>query len=231
MKKLIILIVCIAFMTGISYAHDAWIEGKDGKFIVVYGHGKEVETYDAGKVKEVRAYDANGDVIQVVIEKAGYPVMVKPIGKPALLGMFFDNGFWSKTPDGWKNKPKKDVPDAIEASQSMKYSKALLHWNSKFSKPLGMKMEIIPLQNPFLLKAGDAFQIQVLLDGKSAQGVGVNAGGYHRDDVKTDQDGMAKVRIEKGGFQIITASVRIPLKDNENADVLSQSANITFEVK
>jgi hypothetical protein len=57
------------------------------------------------------------------------------------------------------------------------------------------------------------------------------AGGYHREDLKTDKNGTAEVKIEKSGFQIITAGIKIPLKDNPNADVLSLSANITFEVK
>jgi nickel transport protein len=231
MKRFIILIVCIAFMTGISYAHDAWIEKKDGQFIVVYGHGTDTESYDAAKVKEAKAYGADGKIIQVAVEKAGYPVMIKSKDKPALISMVFDNGFWAKTPDGWKNKPKKDVPDAIETSQSLKYSKALLHWNNKFSKPLGMKMEIVPLRNPLALKTGDTFDFRVLLDGNPAPGAAVNAGGYHGDEIKTDQDGIARVKIKEAGFQIISASIKTPLKNNENADVLTQSANIRFEVK
>lgn len=92
-------------------------------------------------------------------------------------------------------------------------------------------MEIVPLKNPLSLKAGDAFHFRVVLDGKPAQGASVNAGGYHGSDLKTDEDGMATVTIEKTGFQIVSASIKTPLKNNENADILSQSANITFELK
>ncbi len=231
MKKTLVLAMVLILLASFSYAHDAWIEKKDGQFIVLYGHGNKTETYDAAKVKEVRAYGIEGSIVQVTVEKEGYPVIIKPKGKAALISLFFDNGFWSKTPDGWKNKPKKEVPDAVESSHSMKYSKAILKWSDKFSKPLGMKMEIVPLKNPLSLKAGDTLPLKVFLDDKPVEGASINAGGYHKDDMKTDKDGMADVKIEKSGFQIIAAGIKIPLKDNPNADVLSLSANITFEVK
>jgi nickel transport protein len=230
-KKLFMLFLSMFFITASAFAHDAWVEKKDGKFIVVYGHGDNIEAYDTGKVKEVKAYSIDGSIVQVMVEKEGYPVIIKPKGKTALISLFFDNGFWSKTPDGWKNKPKKEVPDAVESSHSMKYSKAILKWSDKFSKPLGMKMEIVPLKNPLSLKAGDSLPLKVFLDGKPVEGASVNAGGYHKEDLKTDKNGMAEIKIEKSGFQIVAAGIRIPLKDNPNADVLSLSANITFEVK
>lgn len=231
MERQLILAILLTFMASFSYAHDAWIEKKDGTFIVVYGHGKDVESYDATKVKEAKAYGADGKIIQVLVEREGYPVMIHPKGTPALITMVFDNGYWVKTLDGWKNKPKKDQPDAVESSHSMKFSKALFRWNDIFSTPVGAKIEIVPRKNPLSLKTGDTFHFQVFLDGKPAQGVSVNASGYHGGDLKTDRDGMAMVTIEKTGFQIVTASIKTPLKNNENADMLSLSANITFELK
>ncbi|BCB95957.1 hypothetical protein JZK55_08790 [Dissulfurispira thermophila] len=229
--KIVVFFTLVLVIACNAFAHDAWIEKKDGQFIVLYGHGGKTETYDAAKVKEVRAYGIDSSIVQVAIGKEGYPVIIKPNGKVALISLFFDNGFWSKTPDGYKNKPKKEVPDAVESSHSIKYSKAILKWSNRFSKPLGMQMEIVPLKNPFSLKAGDKLPLKVFLDGKIAEGVSINAGSYHKDDMKTDKNGMAEVEIEKAGFQIIAASIKIPLKDNPNVDFLSISANITFEVK
>jgi nickel transport protein len=231
LKKLIVFCILMLVIATNAIAHDAWIEKKDGQFIVLYGHGDKTETYDAAKVKEVKAYGIDGRIVQVAVEKEGYPVIIKPKGKTALISLFFDNGFWSKTPDGYKNKPKKEAPDAVESFHSVKYSKAILRWDDKFAKPLGVKMEIVPMKNPLSLKAGDNLPLKVFLDGKPVEGASVNAGGYHREDLKTDKNGTAEVKIEKSGFQIITAGIKIPLKDNPNADILSLSANITFEVK
>lgn len=230
-KKLLILCFLILFISSNAFAHDAWIEKKDGQFVVLYGHGDKTETYDSSKIKEVKAYGIDGGIVQVALKKEGYPAIIKTHGEAALMSLYFDNGIWSKTPDGYKNKPKKEVPDAIESSHSIKYSKAILKWSDKFLKPLGSKMEIVPLKNPLLLKTGDKLHLKVFLDGKPIEGVSVNAGGHHKDGMKTDKDGTAEVKIEKSGFQIITASIKIPLKDNIDADFLSLSANITFEVK
>jgi len=229
-KKLLILFLAMFVFSTNAFAHDAWIEKKDGQFIVLYGHGNRTDTYDAAKVKEVRAYGIDGSIVQVAIEKEGYPVIIKPKGKAAVITLFFDNGFWSKTPNRWINKPKKEVPDAIESVHSIKYSKAILKWSDKFSKPLGIEMEMVPLKNPLLLKAGDSLPLKVFLDGKPVEGALIGTGG-RRSNMKTDKNGMADVKIEKTGFQIITAGIRIPLKDNPNADVSSMSAGITFEVK
>lgn len=122
MKRLLLLTVFMTFIASMSYAHDAWIAKKDGQIVIVYGHGNETESYDISNVKEVKAYGTNGGIIQVSVEKAGYPVMIHAKGEPALNSMFFDNGFWVKTPDGWKNKPKKNQPDAVESLHSVKFS-------------------------------------------------------------------------------------------------------------
>ncbi len=230
-KKTIIFCLAMLVISMNAFAHDAWIEKKGNNFVVVYGHGVETESYAPNKVKEVKAYDVNGNIVQAVIEKEGYPVIIKPKGNAALITLYFDNGFWSKTPDGWKNKPKKEQPDAVESSHSVKYSKALTAWSDKLSKPLGMKMEIVPLKNPLSLKAADILPIKVFFDGKPMEGASVDIGGYHKEDMKTDKNGMAEVKIQKAGSQIIAAGIKIPLKDNPDADILSISTNITFEVK
>lgn len=214
-------------------AHDVWMEKKDGYLVVEYGHPGETGSYDVSKVKEVEVYGTDGKVIQSVIKKDGYPVIIQPKGKAALVSLFFDNGFWIKTGDGWENKSKKELPGTDESFSfySLKYSKTLLEWCNKFSKPLGTDdLELVPLKNPLTAKAGDILPLKIFLYGKPAEGVLINTGGYHKDDVRTDKNGFAEIQIEETGFQIITASVKIPLEDNTDADILSLSANITFEV-
>lgn len=230
-KKLLIICFLTLFISSNAFAHDAWIEKKDGQFVVLYGHGNKTETYDSDKVKEIRVYGIDGGIVQVKLEKEGYPVIIKPRGEAALISLYFDNGIWSKTPDGYKNKPKTQVPNAIESLHSVKYSKAILKWSDRFLKPLGMKMEIVPLKNPLSLKAEDMLPLKVFLDAKPIEGASVNAGGYHMDEIKTDKEGMAEVKIGEAGFQIIAASIKIPVKDNPDVDYLSMSATITFKIK
>lgn len=232
MRQVLIALIAMYFlMFSTAFAHDAWIEKKGDEFVVLYGHGDKIDPYDLKKIKEVKAFDTARKEISVEVKAKGDGAVVVPKGNAALITLYFDNGFWSKTPDGWKNKPKKEQPDAVESSHSVKYSKALTAWSDKLSKPLGMKMEIVPLKNPLSLKAGDILPIKVFFDGKSMEGASVDIGGYHKEDMKTDKNGMAEVKIQKAGSQIIAAGIKIPLKDNPDADILSISTNITFEVK
>lgn len=234
MRHILMAAITLCFMmVSNAFAHDTWVEKKDGQFVVVYGHADvgKIETYDTSKIKEVRVYGVDGNIVQVVLEKEGYPAIIKPKSGAAIITLYFDNGFWSKTPDGWKNKPKKEQPDGVESSHSVKYSKALLKWHDRFSKPLGMNFEIVPLENPFVLKQGGKLPVKVFYDGKPLEGAVIKAGGYQGEEIKTGSDGTASVAIDKTGFIMIAASHKIPLKDNPDADVLSLSANITFEAK
>jgi len=231
LKKLIVFCILMLVIATNAIAHDAWLV-KDGKdFTVIYGHSDKTEPYNPEKVKSIKPFDTAGREIRADIRVISDRVVVTPRKDPCFISLHFDNGFWVKTIDGYKNISKVEAKDYIESFHSVKYSKAILKWSNKLAKPIGVKMEIVPMKNPLSLKAGDNLPLKVFLDGKPAEGVSINAGGYHKDDTKTDKNGMVEVRIEKSGFQIITAGIKIPIKDNPNADVLSLSANITFEVK
>lgn len=235
MRHILIAVITLCFlMLSNANAHDAWIV-KDGKaFAVVYGHGDKLDPYSFEKVKEVKAFDLAGKEIPVELKKHSDKVIIVPAKELSVLTLFFDNGFWLKTTDGWKNISKKEAKgmQLVEpAVHSLKYSKSLTQWTERITKPFGMRLEIVPLKNPLMLKVGSILPIMAYFDGKPIEGASINAGGYHKEDMKTDKNGMAEVKIESAGFQIIAAGIKIPLKDNPNADVLSLSANITFDVK
>ncbi|MDP3012804.1 MAG: DUF4198 domain-containing protein, partial [Candidatus Subteraquimicrobiales bacterium] len=104
-----------------------------------------------------------------------------------------------------------------------------------FSKPIGLRLEIIPPKNPFAIKIGETLPIKVLFEGKPLEGSTIKAGCTYERKLKeypaTDKNGVANVVIEKSGNQIIATSYKTPLKDDPDADILSISTNMTFEVK
>ena len=235
MKSLImmfcILILSIPFNV---WAHDAWIEKKGDNFVVLYGHGDKVDPYDPGKVKEVKAYDKAGKEIAVEVKRREKDAVILPKTEPAMIIVFFDSGYWLKTTDGWKNISKKEASglQIVEpARHSLKYGKTIFNWHEIFTKSVGMRFEIVPMKNPLAIKAGERLPIKVFFEGKPLEGASIDAGGYHKETTKTDKEGIANVTIEKSGKQIIVASYKIPLKDNQDADFLSISANMTFEIK
>lgn len=92
-------------------------------------------------------------------------------------------------------------------------------------------MELVPLKNPLALKVGDTLPFQVFYNGKPLAGAAVRAEGVEKDALKTDPNGRAEIVIKKKGFQIVVANQKTPTPKDPDADVLSETANLTFEVK
>jgi nickel transport protein len=218
-------------------AHDAWLQQKDGGLILGYGHGGKLEAYDPEKVKDGKAVDCKGATVPMTIEKQNDGVAMAAKGAPATVTALFDGGYGVKTTEGYKKMTKREAQgkfSMVEASKSRKYAKAMLTPCDGFAKPVGLVFEIVPEEDPFAAKPGQALPVKVLLDGKPVEGAVIKTGdaghSEQKDVVKTDKDGKASATITKPGFQLIVASFKTPLTDDPDADVLSLSTALTFEV-
>lgn len=74
-----------------------------------------------------------------------------------------------------------------------------------YKKLVGLKLEIIPLENPYSKKVGDRLKFQVLFDGKPLAGKTVFAG--NRDGatqkMTTDRAGKTTMKIDRSGLWLI----------------------------
>ncbi len=210
-------------------AHDFWIEKKGNELMLVFGHGDKREEFDLSKVKTVKAFDLNGKETNVNKEKMGTGLLLQTDQPASLLFAEIDNGYWSKTIYGWKNLPKRKASRVVESNRSFFYSKSLLSWSEAAHKPLDdSRLDLIPLENPFELKSGAILTIKVLYKGKPIPETEVE-GGDHRKISTTDKDGVAKVPLTKGR-QLLSVSIKEPLKNDPDADYLSLVSTLTFEV-
>jgi nickel transport protein len=210
-------------------AHDFWVDQKGKEFWLIYGHGDHREEVDPSKVKVVKAFSPSGGEIEVRRERKGKEVLLQPSEPPSWIFVEIDNGYWSKTIYGWKNLPKRKASRVVEANRSIYYSKALMAWSDLLLIPLGLaQLDICLRKNPYELKAGDSLPIQVINRGKPVAGAEVE-GRDHEVVATTDKDGMARVRIS-GGRQLISVSRKEATKDDPDADYLSLTATLTFEV-
>lgn len=76
---------------------------------------------------------------------------------------------WTKTTEGWKQESKKNLSGVISSGVYEKFSKAYvggIEDGEKYKKLVGHRLEIIPVENPTILEAGEELQIKVLFDGK-----------------------------------------------------------------
>lgn len=224
----VLLLTLFLFFPASLLAHDFWIEKKDSEWLLVFGHGAKREEFDLSKVKIVKAFDLQGKEVNVTREKRPSGLLLKTDQPPSLLFAEVDNGYWSKTIYGWKNLPRRKASRVVEANRSLFYSKTLLSWSEAASKPLSDSgLDIIPLENPFELKTGASLLIKVLYQGKPVSGAEIE-GGDHQKWSTTDKDGITKIPVKKG-YQLISVSLKEPLKNDPDADYLSITSTLTFE--
>ena len=222
------LALLLALVPEVS-AHDFWIDRSGQGFLLVFGHGDQKMEFDPSKVKAVKAFGPGGGEVEIRREKRGQGLFLQPLEPPSWIFAEIDNGYWSKTIYGWRNLPKRKASRVVEATHSFYYSKALLTWSDALNRPLiNAPLDIVLLKNPFELKVGDSVPIKVFYRGKPIAGVEVE--GRDHDIVSTtDKDGMARVRLIRG-HQLISLSHKEPVPNDPDADYLSFTATLSFEV-
>jgi nickel transport protein len=237
-KKMAFVLVLLLSAVQYVLAHDVWIANRGDKLVVVYGHGGKFEPYDPQKVKDAKAFGCGAKAVAVEVGRQEDGVTIDSKEQPATVTAFFDSGCWVQTTDGWKNLGKRDAQgkfSVVEAQKSRKYAKALLTPCDGFSKPMGLAFEIVPEIDPFAVKTGERIPLKVLLDGKPVEGAVITTGdaGHSRsaDLPRSDKEGKASATITKPGFQLIVASFKTPITGDPDADVLSLSTALTFEVR
>lgn len=232
MKKGIVLALVLTLVSvSALYAQDAWVAKDGGVLLVKYGHGENTEPYNPANVKSVKAFNTAGKVIPIAVKAQKDKAVLAPAKAPALVAVFFDSGAWVKTPEGYKNVSKREAKNVIQSLKSQKYCKGIWHWHDRFSKPVGGKMELVPLKNPLALKVGDKLPFLVVYEGKPLAGATVRAEGVKKDALKTDPKGRAEIVIKKKGLNVVGATRKTKTPKDPDADVLYETANVTFEVK
>jgi len=127
-----------------------------------------------------------------------------------------------------------------------KHVKAIFQVGNKlsddFNTVLGYPTEFIPMTNPYSLKVGDDISMKLLIHGKPMAGEMVYASyddqyGHAKDGtpldafkVPTNSEGVVKIKISNAGHWYFR-TVNMVKSPDKDADYVSISASITFEVK
>ncbi len=212
-------------------AHDLWVERQGMELILQYGHersghaGARRLEYRPDRVRQALCFDAEGQALRAEVGRA-YPVTLK--GPCAASFFLYDSGYWSKTPYGTKNLPRTETDAVLDSWLAVESVKRLDEWGSALTRPLTQELEIVPQDNPLRLKAGDKLRLTVTLDGKPVAGATVAYFGHPRG--VSGADGQVNVRLLQGGFQLVQASLTLPLADGK-ADRLVQTTALQFEIE
>ncbi|MFQ5817767.1 MAG: DUF4198 domain-containing protein [Terriglobia bacterium] len=109
--------------------------------------------------------------------------------------------------------------------------------DENFRQPVGYRVELVPLESPCRLRAGNLLPVQVLFDSAPLPGVYVGAGytGVHGHNypvwVKTDAAGRAHIPLERSGTWFVRVLHMIPAADIPGADWESFFSTLTFSVR
>jgi nickel transport protein len=138
-----------------------------------------------------------------------------------------EGGFWSLTPDGERNLPRSQVPDAVRSWQSRRFAKWVDVRAPGAALPLGDDLEIVPVTDLARARQGDKATFRVLWQGKPVPGAVLSVD--HRALGETDAAGEVRVRLRAAEVESVSATLRRPLGTPE-AHTLVVEASLTFEV-
>jgi nickel transport protein len=211
-----------------AQAHDFWLERQEGQFILRYGHhGGEALPLDAGKIKMLTCRNDKGKSQNVLKSATLTPKQLNYTGVCTSISALHDGGTWSLTPDGEKNLPKNQVPEAIKAWRSKQFAKWVNIHSPLAGKPQGDDFEIVPVTDLAKVKAGDKATFRVLLAGQPQSGATLAID--HKPLGETDDKGEVRIKIRGKEMESVSATYRRAIKSTE-ADSEVFEASLTFEV-
>lgn len=121
-----------------------------------------------------------------------------------------------------------------------KFAKAVLQVGSRrtdhFRTQLGYPVELVPKQNPYLLKVGHTIELLCLKEGKPIPNQFVMMGCQSRDgtiasqSARADAQGVVRVELSKAGRWYVKFINMVPVNES-GLDYDSKWASLTFEVK
>ncbi len=126
--------------------------------------------------------------------------------------------------------------------QYSKHVKALVQAGSprtaNVSEVLGYPAEIVPLGNPYSMKAGGILRIRAMVDGKAVANQPVVSGGrstrgarFRERMVRTDADGVARIQLPARGQWYVKFINMVPVNGNPEFDYESKWATLTFQIR
>jgi hypothetical protein len=138
-------------------------------------------------------------------------------------------------------RKQQDRTNADGREQYSRYAKVLLQVgrtpDDTFSKIAGLKLEIVPEQNPYKIKAGQKLTAKVLFDGKplvnalvSAKCAGPMAKEGNLYSARTDRSGRVSIPLAAPGVWLIRLVHMLPYQGPRATDWESFWGSLTFEM-
>lgn len=217
-----------------ALAHDAWVDPLGGPvYKILYGH-KIPEPYRTAKVTSLKVLDARQQPLKFTRTESAAGLAITPVDRPALFVTAFDNGYWVKVGDEKesRNVRKSALPAGTVGGQSshpLKWSKTMLSWAPWMARPMGQRIEFVPLGLGAMPAAGSPLKLRLLLDGKPLANQMVE-NNSNETGPKTDANGEVTVKVLRGINRFATDH-DIMQATQPDAQRLSLTAALVFVAK
>ncbi len=264
MRKNFSALLLLLVISSFAQAHEFWMEPKKFRYMVgeeikldfKVGENYEGEFWDLQrhKVEKAELHRASGsrDLSKAVKPTAGNNLSIRGDQAGTYLFSLQSNAAYielegekfneylkedgldyildERTKAGILNQPSKEF--------YTRYAKSLVQVGDRtddtFKKKLGLRYEIVPEQNPYLLKAGDYLQCRVLFEGKPAPHALVKIWNKVNNttflqDLYTEGDGTVRFPISASGPWMVS-SVRMIHAEKAGADYHSLWASLVFGI-
>lgn len=229
---LLILLLTVSLLSSPAFAHSIWLAQEHGKLAVVYGEGANSDPYDINKITQVTGWikDQPTDITAVSQDR----FMTVDPHKAERISVKLDNGYFTKNSENkWINQSKETVYGAKEAGHYVKYAITILTKNAEASLPLGLPLEIVPMDNPLNLKLGETLTVQVLYQGKPLANTQLNTNFINNnpaDIIRTDDRGYATIKLSNGGLNVFEVNYKAPLENDNQADYRAITSTLSYRV-
>jgi len=258
-------ILIVILLPSAGFAHTIWINatnfspafyqkfGAATKTYFGYGHRYPADDFlPADHLSEFVLIGPDGGKNPVDMDnKAGFLETRIPFKQPGqyIVAASLRPGFYTMYTAGNEIRhnlgPKTGMEGVILSQYFEQYTKSLINVGETsgelFQKPIGHRLEIVPLSNPYSLRGngGDTMKVKVLFNGKPAEFCDVFAtynGFANTDDFafagKTDINGVANIRLTHWGNWLVKATMKVPPTEEmrNQCNAMHYTATLTFEI-
>lgn len=232
MLKVVMAVWLVLVLAASAGAHYLWVQLQgDGYFVARGLPPAEFYDYNPEKIKDVKAFDSQGQPLAVTRKPAAAQLRLQTPQPPAMVTAVAEWGHRVNTPQGKEFLSKAEALakglTVTEAFVSLQTAKTLFAAGPVATKPVGLALEIVPLQDPLTLAPGQELPVQVLFSGQPLPNARVRVAQV-RELFTTDAQGKVQLKLAEGGQQMIMASHQVPTPAEQDIDYVQYMTFLSF---
>jgi uncharacterized GH25 family protein len=233
----LIISILLGVLASDAHAHHLWVVKTGDDYVIARGMApKRIDPYDPACVKEFLALDSAGAMVapeRIQRIDGADQVRFRTGEEVSMVAVRCDWGYRVNTTKGKKLVTRQEAEKAgfrvISAFFSTQYAKVLFKDGRGNTRSVGLRFELVPLEDPHSIDAGGVLPFQAFFDGKPMVGISV----FSEDgkEWKTDTAGIGHVRLSGEGLHLYMARHKVPVQGDPNREYHLFTTFLVFEVE